>query len=190
MLQLSWRYRYEVGQLLQISRQEKQASQGSNAAFQLLSSSMALQDWVLHLRLPLPGTLIFPWLHSWSSRASTDCCPVSTSLQTMFTRRSCSRCCKLKEIFLNASLPIIQMCISRSDTGVVPLVCGHGSTIYEGLTIASKIELNGSPDTLGRKKKYIFWFYVVVFLSFFGNASRSCMKYRHIPFQSTALNHK
>lgn len=59
-----------------------------------------------------------------------------------------------------------------------------------GLTIASKIELNVSPDTLGRKKKYIFWFYVVVFLSFFGNASRSCMKYRHIPFQSTALNHK
>lgn len=57
---------------------------------------MALQDWVLHLRLPLPDTLIFPWLHSWSSRASSDCWPVSTSLQTMFTCHSCSRCCKRK----------------------------------------------------------------------------------------------
>lgn len=46
VLQLFWLYWYGVGQLPQISRQEKQGSQGSNAAFQLLSSSMALQDWV------------------------------------------------------------------------------------------------------------------------------------------------
>lgn len=102
VLQLFWPCWHGAGQLLQISRQEKQGSQGSNAALQLLSSSMARQDWVLHLRLPLPDTLIFPWLHSWSSRASSDCCPLSTSLQTMFTCHSCSRCCKLKEIVLNA----------------------------------------------------------------------------------------
>lgn len=35
-----------------------------------------------------------------------------------------------------------------------------------GLTKASKIELNVNPDTLGRKKKYIFWFNVVFFFFF------------------------